>query len=145
VRVVARSGVYETPPEGGVARHPFLNAALAIETTLTARELMDVCRAIEDDAGRTRERRFADRTLDIDLLLFGNEALAEPDLVVPHPRLAERAFALVPLADIAPGATIPGADRTVREALDALPKPDFEPVPWIDGEGLTPDPHHSHR
>jgi 2-amino-4-hydroxy-6-hydroxymethyldihydropteridine diphosphokinase len=123
VSVVARSGVYETEPIGGPeGQPPFLNQVIAVETALGARKLWERCSAVEAALGRARdhEERWGPRTIDIDLLLYGDETHDEPDLTVPHPRLAERAFALVPLAELAPDAVIPGRGTTA-EVLAALP------------------------
>jgi 2-amino-4-hydroxy-6-hydroxymethyldihydropteridine diphosphokinase len=87
----------------------FLNAAAAVETALPARELLDRLLGIERRLGRTREgRRFGPRTIDLDLLLYGDERIDEPGLEVPHPRLHERLFALEPLADLDPDLVVPG-------------------------------------
>jgi 2-amino-4-hydroxy-6-hydroxymethyldihydropteridine diphosphokinase len=110
VHVAAVSRVRETEPWGPVEQPPFLNAAAALDTTLEARELLDVLLAVERDLGRTREgARWGPRTIDLDLLLYGDEVIDEPGLTVPHPRLAERLFVLEPLHDLDPGLVVPGA------------------------------------
>jgi 2-amino-4-hydroxy-6-hydroxymethyldihydropteridine diphosphokinase len=104
-RVVAISPVYETQPVGGPPQPDFLNAVVAVETTLSPRELLDVAKALEAGAGReppNPEKRWGPRRLDIDVLMVGDERVDEPDLVVPHPRIHQRAFVLAPLADVAP-------------------------------------------
>jgi 2-amino-4-hydroxy-6-hydroxymethyldihydropteridine diphosphokinase len=104
-RVVAISPVYETDPVGGPPQPDFLNAVVAIETTLSPRELLGVAKALEAEAGRPPpdpERRWGPRPLDIDVLMVGDERVEEPDLVVPHPRIHQRTFVLAPLADVAP-------------------------------------------
>jgi 2-amino-4-hydroxy-6-hydroxymethyldihydropteridine diphosphokinase len=104
-RVVAISPVYETDPVGGPPQPDFLNAVVAIETTLSPRDLLGVAKALETEAGRPPPdpaRRWGPRPLDIDVLLVGDERVHEPDLVVPHPRIHQRAFVLAPLADVAP-------------------------------------------
>lgn len=114
VRVAIRSRVYETDPEGGPPDQPsFYNQVIAVETSLSARELWERCTAAEAALGRAREReqRWGPRNIDIDLLLVGDAVIDEPDLVVPHPRMHERAFVLVPLVEIAPDVVIPGGDR----------------------------------
>lgn len=120
VKIIARSSLYETPPWGPVPQGPYLNLVVAVETELSARELLNMLLGVEHAFGRdrTREVRFGPRTIDIDILLFGEEIIAEPDLEIPHPRMMERAFALVPLAEIAPDLVI--GDVPVREALAAL-------------------------
>jgi len=114
VTVVARSSVYETEPVDAPEGSPgFLNQVVAVDSELDARELWERCSAVEVALGRSRDLtvRNAPRTIDIDLLLHGDAVLDEPDLIVPHPRMAERAFVLVPLAEIAPDAVVPGAGR----------------------------------
>ena len=109
ITVVAVSSVRETEPVGLVDQPRFLNAAVAVDTELSPRELLDRLLGIERRLGRTREGpRFGPRTIDLDLLLYGDERLAEPGLEVPHPRLHERLFALEPLSDLAPDLVIPG-------------------------------------
>ncbi|HWJ76221.1 MAG TPA: 2-amino-4-hydroxy-6-hydroxymethyldihydropteridine diphosphokinase [Kaistia sp.] len=108
VTVLAASPIYETPPWGPVPQGPYLNACIAVETSLPARALLDLGLAIEREHGRERAIRWGPRTLDIDLLAYGDVAIDEPGLAVPHPRMSERAFVLVPLADIAPRLVISG-------------------------------------
>jgi 2-amino-4-hydroxy-6-hydroxymethyldihydropteridine diphosphokinase len=109
IRVVEVSPLRDTAPVGMVDQPRFLNAAAAVETTLSARELLDRLLGIEQRLGRTREGpRFGPRTIDLDLLLYGEERIDEPGLEVPHPRLHERLFALEPLAELDPGLDVPG-------------------------------------
>jgi 2-amino-4-hydroxy-6-hydroxymethyldihydropteridine diphosphokinase len=108
IDVVAVSEIRETDPVGPVAQGPFLNGAVRIETDLGPRELLERLLAVEQRLGRVRRERFGPRTIDLDLLLYGDEAVDEPGLTVPHPRLHERRFALEPLSDLAPGLEIPG-------------------------------------
>ena len=109
IRLVGVSPLRETEPVGMVDQPRFLNAAAAVETTLSARELLDRLLGIERRLGRTREGlRFGPRTIDLDLLLYGDEVIDEPGLEVPHPRLHERLFALEPLAELDPTLQIPG-------------------------------------
>ncbi len=116
------SGVYETAAAGGPANSPpYLNAVLQIETPLSPRELLTACLAVEDEFGRTRPRVWAPRTLDIDLLLYGEALVDESDLQIPHPRLPERAFVLVPLSEIAPDQVHPVQQQTIRAMAEALP------------------------
>jgi 2-amino-4-hydroxy-6-hydroxymethyldihydropteridine diphosphokinase len=109
VTVVAVSSVYETDPIGP-DQPDYLNAVVALDTALSARELLAFAKSLEQAAHRVREERWGPRRLDVDVLLVGDERVDEPDLVVPHPRLHERAFVRVPLADIAPDveAALPG-------------------------------------
>ncbi len=107
-RLVASSSLYRTAPVGHAAQDDFVNAACLLETALPPRELLERLHAIEAAAGRERPFRDAPRTLDLDLLLYGGETIAEPGLEVPHPRLHERAFALAPVIELDPGCVIPG-------------------------------------
>lgn len=102
VRVTAVSRVYETAPVGGPEQGPYLNAVVAVETRLAPLDLLSVAHRIEDEAQRVRHQRWGPRTLDVDVLLVGDERVDTADLTVPHPRMAERAFVLAPLADVAP-------------------------------------------
>jgi 2-amino-4-hydroxy-6-hydroxymethyldihydropteridine diphosphokinase len=109
VSLVAVSSVRETDPVGPVDQPRFLNAAAALETELSPRELLDRLLGIERRLGRTREGpRFGPRTIDLDLLLYGEEWLDEPGLELPHPRLHERLFALEPLFELDPSLVVPG-------------------------------------
>ena len=101
--VVAVSGVYETGAVGGEDDDPpYLNAVVELDTDLGPRELLEVCRRLEAEAERVRTRRWGPRTLDVDVLLVGDLTVDDPDLEVPHPRMWERSFVLVPLHDLAP-------------------------------------------
>jgi 2-amino-4-hydroxy-6-hydroxymethyldihydropteridine diphosphokinase len=102
VAVAAVSDVYETDPVGGPEQGAYLNAVAAIDTELSARELLALAHGLENDARRVRAERWGPRTLDVDVLLVGDERVDEPDLVVPHPRMWERGFVLAPLHDVAP-------------------------------------------
>jgi 2-amino-4-hydroxy-6-hydroxymethyldihydropteridine diphosphokinase len=107
-RLVARSALYRTAPLGFAAQPDFVNAVAAVETSLGARELLHALQALETAHQRRRSFPNAPRTLDLDLLLFGDERIGDAELVIPHPRMHERAFVLAPLAEIAPRAVIPG-------------------------------------
>jgi len=107
VSVVAVSAVYETAPVGGPPQRDYLNAVVALDTTLSPRGLLDLAQALERDAHRVRGERFGPRTLDVDVLLVGEERVDEHDLEVPHPRLYERGFVLAPLRDLDPDAAGP--------------------------------------
>jgi 2-amino-4-hydroxy-6-hydroxymethyldihydropteridine diphosphokinase len=122
VRVVAVSAWHETAPVGGPpGQGDFLNGAVEVETALGARELLRRLPAIERARGRERgAARAAPRTLDLDLILYGDEVHDEPDRVVPHPRAAERDFVLRPMAEIAPERRFPPSGRTVRQELARL-------------------------
>ena len=127
VTVVGVSPVYETAPVGGPEQPDYLNAVVAIDTTLTAHELLRVAQGIEVEADRVRTVRWGPRTLDVDVLLVGDERIDDPDLVVPHPRMTERAFVLVPLAEIAPARIIAGV--RVAEALKRVDNTGIKKLP----------------
>lgn len=122
------SGIYETLPWGGVEQDPFLNAVVKVVTRLSAPALLAECHATEAAFGRDRsaEQRWGPRILDLDLLLYGDEQIETDGLVVPHPRLAERAFVLVPLLEVFPGGELPDGRRLTR-CLSAL-----APIEGID-------------
>jgi 2-amino-4-hydroxy-6-hydroxymethyldihydropteridine diphosphokinase len=108
---VVVSPVYETAPVGGPAQPDYLNAVLVAQTSLPARAILDRGRAAEAAAGRVRGERWGARTLDVDVIAYGNRASADPELTLPHPRAHERAFVLAPWHDVDPGAVIPGRGR----------------------------------
>lgn len=100
VRVMGKSGLYETDPVGFVEQDPFLNTVVQVNTTLSAECLLELMQQAEQALGRKREIRWGPRTIDLDLLLFGDLAQDRPDLILPHPRMLERAFVLVPLIEV---------------------------------------------
>jgi len=109
IEVLAVSSLRETDPVGFEEQPRFLNGAVELETALGPRELLDLLLGVERALGRTREGpRFGPRTIDLDLLVYGDERVDEPGLTVPHPRLHERRFALEPLAELAPEQELPG-------------------------------------
>ena len=113
-RVLQRSSLYRTPAWGRTDQPDFINGVLAVETTLAAPDLLANLLGIERRFGRLRDEdagRWGPRTLDLDLLLYDEQVLELPGLSLPHPRLHERAFVLVPLAEIAPGLVVPGRGR----------------------------------
>jgi 2-amino-4-hydroxy-6-hydroxymethyldihydropteridine diphosphokinase len=120
VRLVARSSDYRTPPWGITDQPAFVNAVIAVATALPPHELLRRAQECERAFGRdrTHERRWGPRTLDLDLLAYDDLAIADAALTLPHPRLFERAFVLVPLAEIAPDRVIAGT--RVREALERV-------------------------
>lgn len=118
-RLVARSSLYRSAPIGVTGHPDYLNAVAAIDTTLTAPDLLAALLDLESSHGRRRETELAPRTLDLDLLLYGDATIALPGLDVPHPRMHLRAFVLVPLAEIAPDTDIPGRGRAA-DLLDTV-------------------------
>lgn len=134
MELVAVSPVYETEPVGGPAQPDYLNAVLIAETVLSARTVLERAHNVEAAFHRTREAIWGPRTLDVDVISFGDEVRDDGDLVLPHPRAHERAFVLAPWNDIDPGAELPGRGRVadllaktgtagVRRCDDALQPP----------------------
>lgn len=130
IRVVAVSGLYRTPAWGVTDQPDFLNAAAAVETTLTPRGLLERCLEIEASLKRIRTERWGPRVIDLDILVFGSVALDEPGLTIPHPHLQERAFVLLPLADLAPDLAVEG--RIVSELASNI---DRTGITRVDGNG----------
>jgi len=125
-RVVSVSSLYETEPVEFAEQAWFLNCAVALETALTAEELMAGLLEIERQMGRQRVQKKGPRTIDLDILLFsspvtGDAVIDSPELTIPHPAMQQRRFVLQPLAEIAPEARHPVLKKTIRELLDALP------------------------
>ena len=122
LRPAACSSVYETEPWGVTAQPRFLNLVAAFETTLPPADLLATCQSIESTVGRAATYHWGPRLIDVDLLLYGGEvvSLATPDLQIPHPRLTQRAFVLVPLAEIAPELDVPPDGVSVRRLLDEV-------------------------
>lgn len=151
VTVEAVSAVYETTPVTGerleladVPQEPYLNLVTCVTTSLRPRELLELAHAVEADHGRDRERelRWGPRTLDIDILLYDDLTLDDPDLTIPHPRLTERAFVLVPLAEVLPpGARLPGGTTITSHLARLAPITgvDFY-VRLVEGPGTMGEP-----
>ena len=116
---VALSPVYESAPVGGPAQPDYLNAVLVAVTSLPARSVLDRARAAEAARHRVREQRWGPRTLDIDVIVYGDEVSADPDLTLPHPRAHERGFVLAPWHDVDPDAVIPGRGK-IADLLAAV-------------------------
>jgi 2-amino-4-hydroxy-6-hydroxymethyldihydropteridine diphosphokinase len=129
VRLLARSSDYRTPPWGLADQPPFINAVIAVATSLSPRDLLARALKVERAFGRDRERerRWGPRTLDLDLLAYDDLVLHSPDLTLPHPRMFERAFVLVPLAEIAPDRVI--AAIHVTDALKRIDASGIEKLP----------------
>lgn len=129
LRVTRRSAYYKTPPWGVTDQPFFVNMCVAVETTLPPRALLDAALAIEQGAGRVRGERWGPRTLDIDILLYGDRVIDEPGLRVPHPHLLDRAFVLVPLVDLGPERVVQG--MRVAHALQKLDRTGIERLDWL--------------
>ena len=126
IRITARSRDYRTPPWGDTDQDWFLNGALAVETALDPHGLLDACLAVEKELGRVRERRWGPRVIDIDVLSYEGATVADERLILPHRFVRQRAFVLVPLAEIAPDLMI--GDETVTQALAKLDPTGIEPT-----------------
>lgn len=115
VQVQAVSSIYETAAVGFTDQADFLNIAVHVETTLNPYEMLDVCQAIENELGRVREFRWGPRVIDLDILLYNHENIEAENLIVPHERMFERAFVLIPLTEIAPLPTNSYLLRALKE------------------------------
>lgn len=120
-QLVAWSSLYASPPMGPQDQPDYINAVAAIETALTAHQLLDALQAIEQQQGRIRKRHWGERTLDLDVLLYGQNEIDDARLQIPHPGIALRAFVLYPLAEIAPDLTIPNAGE-MEQLLQHCPR-----------------------
>ncbi|MBA2127723.1 2-amino-4-hydroxy-6-hydroxymethyldihydropteridine diphosphokinase [Hyphomicrobium methylovorum] len=125
VTVAARSQLYRTAPWGVTNQDWFLNVCVGVLTGLDPHALLKHCQSVEREMGRVRKLRWGPRNIDVDILLMGEQKIDEPDLTIPHPRIAERAFVLVPLKDVAPNLIIGGA--SLDDLLVKLDSSDVEP------------------
>ncbi|GAE31775.1 2-amino-4-hydroxy-6-hydroxymethyldihydropteridine diphosphokinase [Halalkalibacter hemicellulosilyticus] len=121
IEVCTRSSIYETDPVGYEDQQSFLNMVISIRTSLTSEQLLEKMQQIERDCGRTREIKWGPRTIDLDILLYDQENMEMEHLIIPHPRMWERAFVLVPLKEIAPTLYVAAKGQTVEELYDTLP------------------------
>jgi 2-amino-4-hydroxy-6-hydroxymethyldihydropteridine diphosphokinase len=131
VIIVAQSPIYETPPWGYTDQPVFLNQVLRAETSLSPQALLAYLKRLEASLGRTPTLRYGSRQIDLDILFYADHILETPDLTIPHPRLHERAFVLVPLADLAPDWQHPTLGQTVRELLAQVSTAGIE---WFAGD-----------
>jgi 2-amino-4-hydroxy-6-hydroxymethyldihydropteridine diphosphokinase len=131
-KLIRVSSLYESAPVGGPEQGPYVNAVAVVDTEMSARELLERCLEIERQAGRERRERWGPRSLDLDVLLYGNEVIDEAGLTVPHSRMTERRFVLEPLLEVWPDATLPDgralavfaadvADQQVRRVENLVP------------------------
>ncbi|TFJ92976.1 2-amino-4-hydroxy-6-hydroxymethyldihydropteridine diphosphokinase [Lentibacillus salicampi] len=129
ITIVKKSSVYKTAPVGYTDQADFLNMVVEVDTSLLPLTLLDVCQAIEKQLGRKRDIRFGPRTIDLDILMYNQENRETERLTLPHPRMLERAFVLIPLGEIAPELIIPATgDKRVQDYIEALPERDIEGV-----------------
>jgi len=124
--ILATSSIYETAPFGVTDQPDFLNCCVKLDTGLAPQELLERTRGIERELGRVPGPRWGPRTADIDILLYGGLSIRTPELVVPHPGLLQRAFVLVPLAEIAADQSIPGAHISVADALRRVARQPYD-------------------
>jgi 2-amino-4-hydroxy-6-hydroxymethyldihydropteridine diphosphokinase len=133
VAVDAVSRVYETAPVGGPPQDAFLNAVVAVDTTLDPRALLALAQRIENGAERVRVERWGPRTLDVDVLLYDDVVLDDPELTIPHPRMWERGFVLAPLRDVAPELVDGTATWEDVRATEVILRP-----PWRNSSAPSP-------
>lgn len=135
IMIKAKSSVYETAPVGYTKQNDFLNIVIGIATSLSSIELLKYCQHIEDKLGRERGIRFGPRTIDLDILTYNNENSTVEELIIPHPRMHERAFVLIPLHEIAPDFIIPIRNKYPGDLLNKLQESDIKGVrKWIRNE-----------
>ena len=120
LRVDKVSSVYDTEPVGNIDQPRFLNLVCQVYTRLNPIELLTLAKGIESKLGRASSKSNAPRPIDIDILFHGNQVIETPELVIPHPKLAERAFVLIPLAEITPDLTHPVSGKTIKELLQGV-------------------------
>lgn len=128
IKVVATSPIYETVPKGYLDQEDFLNMVVHIQTELSAADLLAFCQSIEQDQKRVRTIKNGPRTIDVDILLIDEEIIDTPDLLVPHPRMHERAFVLCPAADIVGTWQVPIIGQSVANLRDQLPQAERDDV-----------------
>lgn len=128
IKIQKKSSIYETDPVGFLDQDNFLNMVIEIYTSFTMLELLDACQAIEKKLGRKRTVRNGPRTIDLDILLYNQENRQLDRLRIPHPRIHERAFVLIPFAEIAPDVKLPTSGSTITELLEDLSVKDMKSV-----------------
>jgi 2-amino-4-hydroxy-6-hydroxymethyldihydropteridine diphosphokinase len=127
-QVINASGIYETLPWGNQAQPAYLNAVIQIGWEGTAQELLEILLEIEMQFGRVRSEKWGARTLDLDILAFGNTIENTPSLMIPHPEIRNRAFVLVPWAEITPDYKLPGINQTIKSLCEQLPLEELKTV-----------------
>lgn len=121
IRIEDLSSIYETDPVGYTNQACFLNAVIKITTSLKPEELLETCLFIESKLGRKREFRWGPRTLDLDILLYNQENIETESLIVPHPRMQERAFVIIPLMELNPSIKLPNVNTALDDILNQIP------------------------
>ena len=122
IQIVSISSIYETDPVGYLDQGKFLNMVICINTTLSAQSLLTACMEIEQKLGRKREIRWGPRTIDLDILLYNQENIVTKNLIVPHPRMLERAFVVIPHVEIDKDIVLPNIEKPLREVMDDIPE-----------------------
>ncbi|MFA1822962.1 2-amino-4-hydroxy-6-hydroxymethyldihydropteridine diphosphokinase [Virgibacillus oceani] len=128
ITILQQSSIYETAPVGYTDQADFLNMVIKLETDLSPIELLDYCQKIEQELGRKHTIRFGPRTIDLDILLYNNEDINKERLMIPHPRMHERAFVLIPLCEVAPKHILPQQDKSVEKMIEELSRSDIKDV-----------------
>ncbi|SET84095.1 2-amino-4-hydroxy-6-hydroxymethyldihydropteridinediphosphokinase [Oceanobacillus limi] len=128
IKITKQSSIYQTAPVGYTNQADFLNMVVEVETTLPPYKLLDVCQNIESQLGRKRDIRYGPRTIDLDILVYNEENNRTERLTIPHPRMHERAFVLIPLEEIAPSLILPSMGGAVNDLLNKLPEIDKKDV-----------------
>src|SRR5690625_3159523 len=128
INILNKSSIYQTVPVGYVDQPDFLNMVIVIDTSLIAIDLLDVCQEIEQHLGRKRTIRFGPRTIDLDILLYNQENRQSERLIIPHPRMHERAFVLTPLGEISPDLYIPKVGKHVVDLINELSAEEIKDV-----------------
>lgn len=127
VRIASSSRVWETEPVGGPPQPEYLNAVIRVETDRSPHELLEACRTVERALGRVRTERWGPRTIDVDVLIYDDETVDAPDLLVPHPRMTERAFVVLPLLELEPDLALPDGRRLRELRLETSGAQPFAP------------------
>lgn len=130
VTIITVSSLYQSPPMGPADQPDYINAVISLETSLSPHQLLDALQSVEQLHGRERKRHWGERTLDLDILLYGDQILDDERLTIPHPGMHERAFVLYPLAEIAPDIEIPGIGA-LQQILLSCPQGDLQLVDKI--------------
>ena len=137
IEIVSLSSIYETDPVGYIDQGNFLNLVVCVHTELDAQSLLTACMEIEQKLGRKREIRWGPRTIDLDILLYNQENIVTKNLIVPHPRMLERAFVIIPLVEIDKDIVLPNMEKPLREVMEDLPEKEGVRI-WklINGEDV---------